>query len=249
MMKIGVVGATGRTGRHVVEAVRECPECVLHAAIVSSQSSALGRVVEGTSISFSDSLVSLAGCEVVIEFTNPETSVGVVAACAAAQVPVLVATTGHSQAQLAAIQGLGEKIAVGVTPNTSVGAAALSVLAARAKELLGTGFDIEVMEIHHKMKKDAPSGTARSVISAMEGESPVVFGREGLRTDGEIGVVSLRGGDVPGDHTVYFLGHGERIELSHKVSTREVFGRGAVSMAQKLSKKAPGVYSPRDLLG
>lgn len=248
MIKIGVVGATGRTGRHVVEAIRENRSCVLHAAIVSPHSTSLGQVVGDTSIFYSDSLVSLAGCDVVIEFSNPDTSLTVVAACAASRIPVLVATTGHSEAQLASIRGYGEQIAVGVTPNTSIGAATLSVLAARAKELLGPEFDIEVMEIHHKMKKDAPSGTARAVISAIEGGSSVVFGREGLRQQGEIGVVSLRGGDVSGEHTVYFLGHGERIELSHNVSTREVFGRGAVSMAQKLSTKASGVYSSRDLL-
>ena len=249
MIKVGVVGATGRTGRHVVEALRDGAECSIHAAIVSPQSSKIGSTVEGASVSYSGALQDLAGSDLVIEFSNPETSVEVVRWCVAAKVPVLVATTGHTEAQLAAIRSYAEQIPIAITPNTSVGAAALSMLAAHAKRILGPSFDIEVMEIHHKMKKDAPSGTARAVISAVEDGSSVVFGREGKREEGEIGVVSLRGGDVSGDHTVYFLGHGERIEISHRVSTREVFGRGAVTMALRLLGKAPGLYTPRDLLG
>jgi 4-hydroxy-tetrahydrodipicolinate reductase len=221
----------------------------LHAAIVSPQSVKLGSVVEGTSVRYSSDLNDLVSSDLVIEFSNPETSVEVVRWCAAAKMPVLVATTGHSDDQLAVIRDYAEQIPVAITPNTSVGAAALSALAAHAKRILGPSFDIEVMEIHHKMKKDAPSGTARAVIAAVEEGSPVVFGREGKREAGEIGVVSLRGGDVSGDHTVYFLGHGERIELCHRVSTREVFGRGAVTMGRRLLGKPPGLYAPRDLLG
>jgi 4-hydroxy-tetrahydrodipicolinate reductase len=249
MIKVGVVGATGRTGRHAIEALRGGAEYGLHGAIVSPESSKIGSVVEGTSVSYSGTLQALAGSDLVIEFSVPEASVEVVRWCAGANIPVLVATTGHSDAQLAAIRSYAEQIPIAITPNTSVGAAALSMLAAHAKRILGPSFDIEVMEIHHKMKKDAPSGTARAVISAVEEGSPVVFGREGKREAGEIGVVSLRGGDVSGDHTVYFLGHGERIEISHRVSTREVFGRGAVTMALRLLGRAPGLYAPRDLLG
>ena len=117
------------------------------------------------------------------------------------------------------------------------------------QELSGAAFDVEVMEIHHRMKRDAPSGTARALVSAVMSEGQrAVFGREGLRQPDEVGVVSLRGGDVPGDHTVYFLGDGERLELSHKVSDRRVFGAGAVTLAERLIGKKAGLYSVRTLL-
>jgi 4-hydroxy-tetrahydrodipicolinate reductase len=193
-------------------------------------------------------LGDLAGCDVVIDFSTPEVSVRVAETCAKTSIPLLVATTGHTSAQIETIRSYGGHIPLGITSNTSVGAAALSKLAVEAKRLLGADFDIEVMEIHHRMKNDAPSGTARSVLEDVRGDSRVVFGREGQRQSEEIGVVSLRGGDVAGDHTVYFLGAGERIEIVHRVTSRDVFGEGAVRFAIKLIGKNPGVYRAKDLL-
>jgi 4-hydroxy-tetrahydrodipicolinate reductase len=149
---------------------------------------------------------------------------------------------------MSAIQSLAANIPIVIAPNTSLGAAAISVLSEVAKQMLGDSFDIEVLEIHHRAKKDAPSGTAKAIVEPLSGDAEVVFGRGGLRKPGEIGVVSLRGGDVAGEHTVYFLGQGERIELSHRVTSREVFGRGAVYLANKARSLQPGVYSARDLL-
>jgi 4-hydroxy-tetrahydrodipicolinate reductase len=248
MIKIGVVGATGRTGRFVVETVVSRADLELCAALVSPQSKFLGGLIPGTGSSFTDDINSLAIADVVIDFSTPETSLRVAEFCGAMQIPVLVATTGHSSDQLSKLSLLGSRVAVGLTPNTSVGAAALTTLASRAKELLGSSFDIEVLDIHHRMKRDAPSGTAKAVIAPLAEDSDVVFGREGLRSHGEVGVVALRGGDVVGDHTVYFLGDGERIEITHRVSTRAVFGNGAVSLALKLIGVAPGLYSARDLI-
>jgi 4-hydroxy-tetrahydrodipicolinate reductase len=117
------------------------------------------------------------------------------------------------------------------------------------KDILGPSFDIEVMEVHHRMKKDAPSGTALNVISGLAtSQESVVFGRDGVRHPGEVGVVSLRGGDVPGDHTVYFLGDGERIELTQRAQNRGIFGTGAVVLMERLLRKTAGLYLVEDLL-
>jgi len=248
MIKVGVVGASGRTGRCVLQALRESDTCLLQAAVVSPQSPQRGHLVDGSAVVYSESLDVLRSCHVVIEFSNPMISVAVAQYCAEIGIPVLLASTGHTHDQMVDIKRRAERIAIGLASNTSLGAAALSVLTRHAQQLLGPAFDIEVMEIHHKMKRDAPSGTAKTVIQGIENGALVVFGREGRREQGEIGVASLRGGDVAGDHTVYFLGHGERIEITHRVSTREVFGRGALVLATNLIGKSPGCYSPHDLL-
>jgi 4-hydroxy-tetrahydrodipicolinate reductase len=204
--------------------------------------------VNNSQVCYSDDLATLGGADVVIDFSTPETSLAVVVWCAENRIPVLVGTTGHSPEHLKALRQQGRVIPIALTPNTSVGAAALVALTEYAKQILGSGFDIEVLEIHHRMKKDAPSGTARAIVGPIASSEQVVFGREGVRKEGEVGVVSLRGGDVCGDHTVYFLGHGERIELSHRVSSRAVFGEGAIRLATRLVSNSSGVYSARDLL-
>ena len=248
MIKVGVVGASGRTGSQVVSAVRESPSALLHAAIVSPDSAKHGESVESTTVCYSSDLAALTGCDVVIDFSVPESSLAAATWCAENGVPIVVATTGHTSEQMSVIRTFAAKIPVVIAPNTSLGAAAISVLSEVAKQMLGDSFDIEVLEIHHRGKKDAPSGTARAIVEPLSENAKVVFGREGLRKTGEIGVVSLRGGDVAGEHTVYFLGHGERLELSHRVTSREVFGRGAVVLAEKAKSLNPGVYSARDLL-
>ena len=249
MNRIGVVGATGRTGSKVLEAVLASKSAVLAAAIASPRSPKAGAVVPGAEVTYSIDLASLKGCDVVIEFTNPETSIQVVEQCADLAVPVLVATTGHSEELVQRITRAASRIPIVVAPNTSLGAAILSFLTEQARELSAGSFDIEVMEIHHRMKKDAPSGTARALVSAATSAGQqVVFGREGLRGEDEVGVVALRGGDIPGDHTVYLLGEGERIELTHRVHDRRVFGAGAVTLAERLIGRKPGLYTVRSLL-
>jgi 4-hydroxy-tetrahydrodipicolinate reductase len=222
---------------------------MLHAAVVSPGSASVGLEVAGTNLRYSGELHALDGADVVIEFTNPETSLLVAQWCASHTIPVLIATTGHTAEQREDLKKCGAQTALGIAPNTSVGAAVLTRLAVEAKRLLGDSFDIEVLDIHHRMKKDAPSGTARSVMEFLANESqPIVFGREGKRSPGEIGVVALRGGDVVGDHTVFFLGNGERIEVTHRVSTRSVFGEGAVALACKLAAMPKGCYSVQQLI-
>jgi 4-hydroxy-tetrahydrodipicolinate reductase len=249
MNKIGVVGATGRTGGHVVESLLDSSTSQLHAALVSPGSHRLGQLVGSTGIAYSCDLKALASCDGVIDFSTPSTSVAVARLCTELRKPLLVATTGLSADDMRVIGECSRVAPVSVAPNTSLAATALKMAARYLQEILGPSFDIEVMEIHHRMKKDAPSGTALNVIAGLAAsKDSVVFGREGLRKEGEIGVVSLRGGDVPGDHTVYFLGNGERIELTQRAQNRAIFGRGAVVLMERLIRRPAGLYLVEDLL-
>ena len=249
MNRIGVVGASGRTGQHVVEALLSSSSSALRAALVSSGSTRLGEIIGSTGIEYSSDLAVLGECDGVIDFSTPTTSVAVARVCAEYRKPLLVATTGLSADDKRVIDECARVAPVCIAPNTSLAATALKMAASYLQGILGSSFDIEVMEIHHRMKKDAPSGTALNVISGLtSSHESVVFGREGLRKDGEIGVVSLRGGDVPGDHTVYFLGNGERIELTQRSQNRAIFGAGAVVLMERLIGKSAGLYLVEDLL-
>ena len=247
--RIAVVGAMGRTGKHVVEALRAHESAVLHAAVVSERSSKLGLRVDDTDASYSDDLGAIAGADIVIEFTTPDVSMEVARRCAEHGIPVVVATTGHTTDQLRELEMLSGRIPLARVSNTSLGATALGLLAKQAQQLLGSGFDIEVLEIHHRRKKDAPSGTACTLAEGLVSPDMIIAGRDQLRQPDEIGVASLRGGDVAGDHTVYFLGAGERIEMTHRVSSRRIFGTGAVAMGLRLSERPNGMYVASDLMG
>jgi 4-hydroxy-tetrahydrodipicolinate reductase len=249
MNKIGVVGASGRTGHHVVEALLASSSSKLCAALVSSGSSRLGELIASTGVAYSSDVHVLAECDGVIDFSTPTTSRAVARVCADFKKPLIVATTGLSADDTRVIEECARVAPVCIAPNTSLAATALKMAAQYLQGILGPAFDIEVMEIHHRMKKDAPSGTALNVISGLTpSNDSVIFGREGLRKDGEIGVVSLRGGDVPGDHTVYFLGNGERIELTQRAQNRAIFGTGAVVLMERLLTKSAGLYLVEDLL-
>jgi 4-hydroxy-tetrahydrodipicolinate reductase len=251
-LKIGVVGASGRSGRFVLEALRDHARLEVGAAIVSPQSKVLGQEVGFQGVCYSHNTSELAACDGVIDFSSAESSVAVAAVCHSHRLPLLVAATGHSPSQYEAIRRVGSVAALCIASNTSVGAAVLSLVAEYAQELLGEGFDVELLEIHHKMKRDAPSGTAKSIVHGLlehckGGMS--IYGRPGLRAEGEVGVASLRGGDVPGDHTVFFFGNSERLELRHSVSDRRVFGHGAVVLIERLlGGCGAGIYSVRELL-
>jgi len=249
MKLVGVVGASGRTGSIVTSLLAMSPGPGLGAAIVSEGSSSLGRIVPGSEISYSGDLKALEGCGGVIDFSTAEVSPRVAKECARLGVPLLVAATGHSQEQLSVIHACAATVPVCVAGNTSVGATALGMVAEYARSILGESFDVEVMEVHHRMKRDAPSGTAKSITQGLVADpSAIVCGRGGPRKSGEVGVVSVRGGDVVGDHTVFFLGEGERLEITHRAQSREIFARGAVTLIQRLSRKPPGLYSVRELL-
>ncbi len=198
------------------------------------------------------------GCDVVIDFSHPNASAGLSRACRDAKKPAVIGTTGHSKEERAAIEEMARSVPVVLSPNFSVGVNALFWLTGKAAEMLGENFDLEITEIHHRLKKDAPSGTAKKLAEILcesrqlDYAKNVRHGREGLigeRPANEIGVHSIRGGDVVGDHTVTFAGAGERLELSHKAASRETFALGALRAARWIVGKGPGLYSMEDVLG
>lgn len=248
MSRFAVVGASGRTGSHVVQALAESKDSSLGVALVSATSASLGVSVPRSDVSYSSDLSALQRCDGVIDFSTPVSTLEIARRCAEYRKPLLVGTTGLGAAELSALDECARVVPVCLSTNTSVGATVLAMAATYMQRLLGPSFDVEVMEIHHRMKRDAPSGTAKTVVAGLAADNKVVFGREGERRAGEIGVVSLRGGDVPGDHTVFFFGEGERLEVSHRAQNRGIFGRGAVVLAERLIGRQPGFYTVQELL-
>ena len=205
-----------------------------------------------------DLAAALAGCDAVIDFTHAEATVGVAEACAEAGKILVIGTTGHSDSDRARISELSKKIPVVFAPNFSVGVNTLFWLVRKAAEILGPDFDLEVVEMHHRLKKDSPSGTARRLaeilaeVRGLEYNSDVSHGREGMvgeRRSNEIGMHAIRGGDVVGDHTVIYANVGERVELTHKASSRDTFAKGALRSARWAQGKNPGLYDMQDVLG
>jgi 4-hydroxy-tetrahydrodipicolinate reductase len=201
---------------------------------------------------------AIRNCDVVIDFSHPDASSELGRACAQAKKPAVIGTTGHSKEERAALEKLAASVPVVLSPNFSVGVNALFWLTRKAAQMLGDGFDLEITEMHHRLKKDAPSGTAKKLaeilceVRKLDYTKNVRHGREGLigeRPTKEIAVHSIRGGDVVGDHTVIFAAAGERLELSHKVASRETFALGALRAARWIVGKPPGLYSMEDVLG
>ncbi|MEY2585740.1 MAG: 4-hydroxy-tetrahydrodipicolinate reductase, partial [Verrucomicrobiota bacterium] len=199
---------------------------------------------------------AIRNCDVVIDFSHPNASSELGRVCAEAKKPAVIGTTGHSKEERAALEKLALSVPVVLSPNFSVGVNALFWLTRKAAQMLGDDFDLEITEMHHRLKKDAPSGTAKKLaeilceVRGLDYAKDVRHGREGLigeRPEKEIAVHSIRGGDVVGDHTVTFAGAGERLELSHKAASRETFALGALRAARWIVGKPPGLYSMEDV--
>lgn len=237
-IKVGVVGATGRTGSQVLLAIQDFPQFSAEAGLVSPGSRSLG--VEAYGVTYTDRLEALSTCSVVIEFASADRTADVALFCSERKIPLLIGTTGHSTEQRASIAGTSSGIPVLWAPNTSLGVFALRAASRVVQEILGADFDARVLDIHHSRKKDAPSGTAKQILATVGLESSVSEGPQSP-------VAALRGGDEPGHHTVYFLGRGERLELTHIVHDRLTFGRGALRLAERLILMAPGAYTVDDL--
>jgi 4-hydroxy-tetrahydrodipicolinate reductase len=196
-------------------------------------------------------------CDVIIDFSSPQATEEIVAKAVARKKPLVIGTTGHAAAAKERLRGLAAAIPCVWAGNYSVGVNLLFYLTQKAAHLLTSDYDVEVVEMHHRFKKDAPSGTAERLLEIILEERRLTalalrHGRAGLtgeRTPAEVGVHSLRGGDVVGDHTVIFAALGERIELTHKASDRAIFARGAVRAAQWVVTQPPGVYDMQDVLG
>lgn len=201
---------------------------------------------------------SISECDAVLDFSHAEAVEQICRACISHQKPLVIGTTGHSAKQTGFVTVAAKAIPVLQAANFSVGVNTLFSLARKAAELLGAGFDLEIVETHHRLKKDAPSGTAKrlaQILCEARGltyEENVVHGREGSageRPENEIGIHAIRAGDVVGDHTVIFASSGERLELAHKASSRETFAAGALRAARWIIGKPPGLYSMEDVLG
>ncbi len=262
MTKVVVCGALGRMGRRIIDIAVQDPQVevvggVEHPDCIPSLDlgEALGREdLRGKPLT--NRLEELLPvCDVVIEFSgNTTAAVGHTKLAALDGKAVVIGTTGFTQQEIEEIRSASENAPVLLSPNMSLGVNLLFKLALiAAKVLKDKNFDMEIVEIHHRFKKDAPSGTAVKLANILKETADlerVVHGREGEapRKEGDLGVFAVRGGDVVGDHTVYFLGFGERLELTHRASSRDTFAKGAVEAAKWIKGKAPGMYSMFDVL-
>ena len=262
--RIAILGAAGRMGRALIATVAATPGATLAAAIDRADAPVLGADA-GTLAGLeplgvlvtSDLAAALALSDVLIDFTRPEGTAAAVAACVAAGKPIVIGTTGLSPEQTAAVTKASQSVAVCQAANFSVGVNVLLKLVEDAARTLGDAYDVEIVEAHHRHKVDAPSGTALALgEAAAKGldrnlRAVAVYGREGhtgARATETIGFATVRGGDVIGDHTVMYLGEGERVELTHKASSRANFAGGAIRAALWLHGRPAGAYSMRDVL-
>ncbi|MDQ6656025.1 MAG: 4-hydroxy-tetrahydrodipicolinate reductase [Verrucomicrobiota bacterium] len=241
-LRAALIGASGRMGRAIISAATNESAVEIAAAVNRGD----------------DASAAIAECDLVIDFSHADATGAVCAACVAQRKPAVIGTTGHSPEQLAAIDEAAAAIPIVFAANFSVGVNALFWLTRHAATLLGDGFDIEIIETHHRLKKDAPSGTAKQLARllcearALDSEAEVTHGRHGMvgeRPAKQIGMHAIRAGDVVGEHTVLFAGAGERLELTHKASSRDTFAIGALRAAAWVVDQPPRLYRMEDVLG
>jgi 4-hydroxy-tetrahydrodipicolinate reductase len=239
-LTIQLNGARGRMGR-----------------AISAAAAGMGVVV-GAATDAGDAVAApMRSVDVVVDFSTPEATRSLVERAVEARRPLVIGTTGHTAAEKAEVAAIAARVPCVWAGNFSVGVTLLFSLARRAARTLGADYDAEIVEMHHRMKRDAPSGTAARLVEIILeerklGRGAVRHGREGItgeRPVGEVGVHSLRGGEVVGDHTVVFAGAGERLELTHRASDRAIFARGALRAALWVKSQGPGIYDMQDVLG
>lgn len=264
-MKIGIVGCAGRMGQMLIREVLSNPEADLAGATEAPGSTALGQdpgtlvgeTLTGLAIS-NDAEALFKAADAVIDFTAPKVTLHHAELAAANETALIVGTTGFEPDQQAALEAFGTKAFIFQAANFSIGVNLLLGLSQQVGALLGTEYDAEILEMHHKHKVDAPSGTALALGKAVAMGRGVDLdtvakrtrdGITGARKAGDIGFATLRGGDVIGDHTVMFAADGERIELTHKASNRSIYSAGAVRAALWSASQEPGFYGMRDMLG
>ncbi len=252
-VQLGILGAGGRMGRMIAEVASQDPAVTLSALIEARGSGALGEERYGLRVT--DNLaVVWTSVQVLIDFTAPSASLAHAVLAAEKNVPIVIGTTGVDEAGRQKLRDLSQKIPLVFSPNMSLSANILFDVTERVAGFL-PDYDAEVVEIHHHLKKDSPSGTAQRLADAVQrgrNAGRFVYGRHGLvgeRKKEEIGIHAVRGGDVVGDHTVLFLGNGERIELVHRVTSRQAFAAGAVVAAKWVVGQPAGLYDMRDVLG
>ena len=263
-IKIAIAGSNGRMGRTLLENVLQSDDLALHAALEHSNSALIGKdageffgMACGIKIS-ADVAAALQGADVLIDFTRPEGTLHHLEICRKLGVKMVIGTTGFNAQQKAQLGAAAQQIGIVFAPNMSVGVNLVFKLLETASRVLAQGYDIEIIEAHHRHKVDAPSGTALGmgeVIAKTLGRDLAqcaVYGREGVtgeRDPSTIGFATVRGGDIVGDHTVMFAGTGERIEITHKASSRATFALGALRAARFLKENPAGMYDMQDVLG
>jgi 4-hydroxy-tetrahydrodipicolinate reductase len=242
MTKVIITGSKGRMGKMLLGCASQHRELEV-----------VGQIDQGD-----DLAAIVAKCDVVIDFSSHTATAAIAELCGKHGKALVVGTTGHDDTEKSRITHHASRIPMVLSSNYSTGVNTLFWLTRKATEILGPGYDLEVVEMHHRLKKDAPSGTAKSLAEILAGvrqqqlAKVARHGREGIvgeRTPEEIGVHSVRGGDVVGDHTVIFATNGERVELTHKASSRDTFANGALRAAEWVVKQKPGLYDMQDVLG
>lgn len=264
MTKIAITGATGRMGKALLEAVNQAPGAEVSVALERPGSSVIGvdagelAGIGKLNVTIVDDIVSAEAFDVLIDFTRPEVTLANLAVCRQRGSAMVIGTTGFDEAQKAQIAEAARDIGIVFAPNMSVGVNLCLKLLQMAAKVLGDEVDIEVIEAHHRHKLDAPSGTALrmgEVVAEALGrdlKDCAVYGREGVTGERDrktIGFETIRAGDIVGDHTVLFAGGGERVEITHKASSRMTFAGGAVRAAQWLMGRGSGLYDMQDVLG
>ena len=263
-LRVAVAGASGRMGRMLIEAVTLSDDCVLSGALDVPGSAALGQDAaaflgrtSGVAI-VADIRAGLSGADVLIDFTRPEGTLAHLAACREIGVKAVVGTTGFSAEQKAEVAAVAREIAIVMAPNMSAGVNVVLRLIDMAARALAEGYDIEIIEAHHRHKVDAPSGTAlqmgevAAAATGRELKDCAVYAREGVtgeRDPSSIGFSAIRGGDIVGDHTVLFAGTGERIEITHKSSSRATYVQGSLRAVRFLATQKTGLFDMFDVLG
>ena len=242
MTKVIIAGAKGRMGKALLQCAENIPAITVTAQIDMGED--LRKVIDEA--------------DVLVDFTFHESTAELARICAARQKAMVIGTTGHTEAERKELLDISAQIPMVWTSNYSTGVNVLFWLTRKTAEILGPDYDLEIVEMHHRLKKDAPSGTAKTLAQILaearrqQLDKLLRHGRQGLageRTAAEIGMHSIRGGDVVGDHTVIFAGPGERVELTHKASSRETFASGALRAAQWVVGKKAGIYDMQDVLG
>ena len=264
MLNIAIAGSSGRMGRSLLEAVAQAPDMRLHAALERVGGAYLGKdagelIGSPLGVTIRDDVAgALHGCDVLIDFTRPEATLRHMELCRQHGVGMVIGTTGFTPEEKEKIFDASRDCGIVFAPNMSVGVNLLFKLLDTAARVLNEGYDIEVLEAHHRHKVDAPSGTALrlgEVVAQALGRDLAecaVYGREGVtgeRSPSTIGFATVRGGDIVGDHTVLFAGIGERVEITHKASSRATFALGALRAARFLAGRGPGLYDMQDVLG
>ncbi len=263
-LRIAVAGASGRMGRMLIEAVADAGDCALAGALEMPGSPVLGQdaalfLGRSAGVAITDDVrAGLRQAQVLIDFTRPDGTLAHLEVCRELGVNAVIGTTGFSDAQKRVIAEHAQHIAIVMAPNMSVGVNVVLSLLAHAARAFSEGYDIEIIEAHHRHKVDAPSGTALKmgeVIAAALGrdlKADAVYAREGVtgeRKPSTIGFSSIRGGDIVGDHTVLFAGVGERIEITHRSSSRVSYAQGSLRAARFLKQHSRGLFGMHDVLG